>query len=74
LAKTYVTVQGDMWDIIAKKTLGDEYLFPALIDANPEHRETVIFSANVTLQIPEVTESEVQNLPPWLEDDGDDEL
>ncbi len=61
----YVTVQGDMWDIIAKKTMGSEYYMTDLIDANPEHREIVIFPANVRLVIPEVSTPESKNLPPW---------
>lgn len=61
----YVTVQGDMWDIIAKKTVGSEYYMTELIDANPEHRETVIFPANVRLVIPEASTPVPKNLPPW---------
>lgn len=64
-SKVYTTTQGDMWDGIAKKTLGSEYLMPALIDANPKHRETVVFSANIQLIIPEIEEEEPANLPPW---------
>lgn len=63
--KDYVTVQGDMWDIVAKKTLGSEYYMTELIDANPAQRETVIFSANVRLTIPEISTPKPQNLPPW---------
>lgn len=65
MAKEYVTTQGDMWDGIAKKTLGSEYYMTELIDANQEHRETVVFSAGVTLVIPEVSTPTPQNLPPW---------
>lgn len=65
MSKTYTTIQGDMWDGIAKKTLGSEYYMDKLIDANPTHREMVIFSANITLTIPEVTTPSPQKLPPW---------
>jgi len=65
LPKEYTTIQGDMWDGIAKKTLGSEYHMSDLIDANPVHRETVIFSANVILTIPEVATPTPKNLPPW---------
>ena len=64
----YRTIQGDTWDIIALKTypnLGGEKLMPTLIEANPEHRETVIFEANIVLEIPTVDIPVVSSLPPW---------
>jgi phage tail protein X len=70
LAKTYVTKQGDMWDKIAYTELGSEYFMTDLIDANPEHRETVIFPANVELVIPEVKTAQTPDtLPPWKRGD-----
>jgi len=65
LPKEYTTIQGDMWDGIAKKTLGSEYYMSNLIDANPDYRETVIFSANVRLVIPDVATPIPKKLPPW---------
>lgn len=65
MSKVYTTIQGDMWDAIARKTLGNEYLMHALIDANPMHIDTVIFPANVQLVIPAVEQAESENLPPW---------
>ena len=65
MPKEYVTIQGDMWDGIAKKTLGSEYYMTDLIDANPDYRETVIFSANIRLTIPEKATPTPQKLPPW---------
>lgn len=67
MSKTYVTTQHDTWDIIAKKQLGSEYLMHQLIEANPDHRETVIFSAGVVLTIPDPVEPVTQTLPPWKE-------
>ncbi len=69
-SKTYITIQGDMWDGIAFRVLGSEYYMSELIDANPEHRETVIFSANVVLTIPEIVIPVSQNLPPWKRGDS----
>ncbi|UTW70891.1 tail protein X [Anaerobacillus sp. HL2] len=57
-------MQGDLWDVIAKKTLGSEYQMIALIEANPKHRETVIFPANVVLTIPEIEPSRFVQPPP----------
>jgi len=64
-ATTYTTIQGDTWDTISFRAYGSEYYMTDLIDANPAHRETVIFSANVTLIIPEIATPTTQNLPPW---------
>jgi len=66
--RTYRTVQGDTWDIIALKmypNLGAEKLMHILLQANPEHQETIIFEANVVLKIPDVDIPVVQSLPPW---------
>jgi phage tail protein X len=71
VSKTYVTIQGDMWDSIAKKNLGSEYYMTNLIDVNPEYRETVIFPAGVRLAIPEIADPEPTNLPPWKRGDGE---
>lgn len=66
MATTYTTTQGDTWDIIAKKVYGAELLLDVLIEANIKHRKTVIFSAGVKLDIPEIdTEETDLNLPIW---------
>lgn len=65
MANTYSTVQGDMWDHIAKKVYGDEYKLHFLMEANPKHIETVIFAAGVTLLVPSLSEENQALLPPW---------
>jgi phage tail protein X len=67
MAKTYTTVQGDTWDLIAYHQLGSEKLMHVLAEANPEHRDTVLFSAGVELTIPDVEESTYSTdpVPPW---------
>lgn len=65
MPKSYTTIQGDTWDLIAYKTLGNEYLMSELIDANSAYRETAIFSAGITLTIPDIPESKQTSLPPW---------
>lgn len=62
----YVTVQGDTWDRIALKTLGSEYLFPLLLEANKQYRNIVIFSGGIILNIPDIDTSEVTERPAWL--------
>lgn len=62
---SYVTIQGDMWDGISYKVYGSEYYMAELIEANPEYREVVIFPANISLTIPDITVPTTQILPPW---------
>ena len=67
--RSYRTVQGDTWDLIALKVypeLGGEKFTSVLMDANPEHVETVIFSAGVELSSPEVSVPVSRRLPPWM--------
>ena len=63
---TYTTCAGDMWDLIAFKTLGDCKYVEELINANRKHVETFIFPAGVELIIPDIKkEPKPVNLPPW---------
>ncbi|GIO09673.1 membrane protein [Brevibacillus reuszeri] len=63
--KTYTTIQGDMWDTVAYRVYGNEYLMTDLIDANPRHRNIVVFPAGIQLSIPEIESPEPMTLPPW---------
>ena len=65
MAKTYTTVQGDMWDSIAYAQLGDVAHTDKLMNANLRYREIYIFPAGIVLTIPEVKESVSSSLPPW---------
>ena len=62
----YTTAQGDTWDMVAFRVYGDETLADRLMAANPEHRMTVIFSANATLTLPKLQPRRSgAPLPPW---------
>lgn len=65
MPRTYTTVSGDVWDMIAKEQLGGERYTSLLMQANPEHLNTVVFSAGVSLVLPEVTTPIPESLPPW---------
>ena len=65
MSRVYVTAQGDMWDTIAKRTLGSEYYMTELLEANPQYQHLVIFPANVRMTIPDIPIPEPDNLPPW---------
>lgn len=61
----YITIQGDMWDGIAKKVYGDERHMNALLKANPDHIDTVIFSGDIVLECPHIPVAKVKPLAPW---------
>lgn len=61
---SYKTVQGETWDMIAKKVYGKEKYADTLMEANPKLLDTFIFSAGVMLNTPEIG-AETKELPPW---------
>lgn len=61
----YTTIQGDTWDGIAYKLYGSSAQMTKLMEANPEHMRAVIFGAGVVLQVPELPQQPVSELPPW---------
>ena len=61
----YVTIQGDVWVMIAYKVYGDTDLTYLLLDANSEHVKTAVFDAGVVLIVPEAPEETTGDLPPW---------
>lgn len=63
---TYSTIQGDTWDTIAYVQYGDELQMHWLIEANPQHREIVIFPAGIVLNIPDLGETSRAPAPPWI--------
>lgn len=63
--KTYTTIQGDMWDSIAFKTLGSTAHTAKLMWANRAHLDIYEFPAGIVLEIPEIAASVSDNLPPW---------
>jgi len=65
MAGTYPTVQGDMWDGIAYKALGDEGYTDKLIALNARYIDTFIFPAGIVLTLPDVTPTVSASLPPW---------
>jgi len=65
MSKTYVTSQGDMWDSISYKLYGTEAGMNALIEANQERADIVVFPSGVVLDVPDYTPPAAENLPPW---------
>ena len=66
--KKYKTIQGDTWDLIAFRfypKIGGEKLMDILLEQNSEYIDTVIFPANVILNIPDVNIPVITSLPAW---------
>ena len=65
MPRTYVTIQGDMWDSVAFKTGLTESHTHTLMDANLEYIKYYIFPANIRLVIPDIPQPSPAGLPPW---------
>lgn len=65
MSKTYSTIQGDMWDMIAFKVYGRENCIKELLEANEEYRDVAVFPSGVTLKLPDIEIPRSNNLPPW---------
>ena len=65
MTKTSTTIQGDMWDLIAKRLYGDEAALNVLLEANQQYADTVVFPSGVVLKVPEYTAPVTSILPPW---------
>lgn len=63
--RKYRTIQGDMWDGIAKKVYGDESYMNQLLEANPELTDVIVFSAGVEVLIPDISVKKTTVTPPW---------
>jgi len=65
----HVTAGGDTFDTLALHYYNDEKLASAIIQANPDYCDMLIFDAGVTLIIPDVsTVTLPETLPPWRRD------
>lgn len=63
--KTYTTIQGDMWDLIAFKVYGKEAYISKLLEANEDLRESMVFPSGVEIICPEADAETSSILPPW---------
>lgn len=70
MARIYTTVDGDTFDALALEFYDEEKLASAIIQANPDYCDTLIFSAGVELIIPEqIAVAMPETLPPWRRDE-----
>lgn len=61
----YQTIQGDTWDIIAKKVYGDEKHMDFLMAHNFPLLDQLVFSTGVQVKVPDLPENVSSDLPPW---------
>lgn len=64
---TYQTVQGDMWDSIAKRAYGTETTMDQLMRANPDLLQVAVFGAGEIVLLPQISAQEAAStaVPPW---------
>ena len=48
----YVCSNGDMWDSIAYRLYGDEFMFPEIMKANRAYARTLMFEGGEVLSVP----------------------
>lgn len=65
MAGTYKTIQGDTWDMIAKKVYGAEKHLDYLMANNFPLLDYLIFPAGLTVNVPDLPVSSVDDLPEW---------
>ncbi|MDE6617238.1 MAG: tail protein X [Lachnospiraceae bacterium] len=65
MSDTYTTISGDMWDLVAHKVYGDGMYMDLLLKANIKYKDVYIFSAGITLSVPEINPETAESLPPW---------
>jgi phage tail protein X len=65
MSKSYTTVQGDTWDSIAYRELGDTAYTDKLQNLNSVYRDYYIFPAGVVLELPDAVTVPTNTLPPW---------
>lgn len=63
--QTYTTIQGDCWDMIAKKVYGNEKYASYLMENNLPLIDTFMFKSGVVINTPELKEEVKETLPDW---------
>lgn len=63
--KSYITIQGDTWDMIAKKVYGNENCLDILMQNNFPLLDYLVFPAGIEVLIPDKLPDRQENLPIW---------
>ena len=68
--KTYTTVQGDCWDLVAFKVYGSEKYMALLADANPSLLDFLVFPSGTVINIPDIPEGyDAEDTVVWRQPD-----
>lgn len=62
---TYITEQGDTWDKISFKVYGSSKYIGLLMESNYNFIDIFIFSAGYEVNIPELSEEQMEDIPEW---------
>lgn len=62
---TYITQQGDTWDLISYRVYDTEIHTDDLFKANLQFADIAVFGAGMVLNIPEIIEAIPVSVPPW---------
>lgn len=62
---TYITVQGDTWDMISFKVYGTSKYIGLLMESNYNLLDIFKFSACIEINVPELPEEEEADIPEW---------
>ena len=63
--QTYTTIQGDCWDMIAKKVYGNVKYASYLMENNLPLIDTFMFKSGVVINTPELKQEVKETLPDW---------
>lgn len=65
-SRAYTARAGDTFDLLAGQAYGEETMAGAIIEANPDYADTVIFDGGEVLTLPLVDRADTPDtLPPW---------
>lgn len=64
--KTYTTVSGDTWDLIAYKAMGDRKYMDKIIKCNLQYRDVYYLPDGIVLDLPDEELEFAADLPPWV--------
>lgn len=74
MSKTYTTIQGDTWDLIAYKLYGSEKYMKNLIEANWPLLEVLVFSSGTVINVPDIPEDSGDDAPFWRSNNNSSDL
>lgn len=72
MASTYMTKQGDTWDLMAYDLYGSEKYMRYLLEANWPLLDTLVFSSGTRIIVPDLPEEADEDKPFWRTGDSKD--